>query len=63
MSGDVQTIEIIYNSYKNNLPKRQVEFEDINQHKNQVEGNNINREASSEICFKTKIQKSVIALK
>ena len=66
--GDVQTMETIYNFYKNNLDyKIKSSLKTFNQLRNQVEENNLTREASSEIYapqyFKTKIQKSVIALK
>ena len=69
MSGDVKTIEAIYNFYKNNLDyKIKSGLKTFNQLRNQVEENTIIREVSSEICipqqsFKRKIQKSVIALK
>ena len=68
MSGDVKTIETIYNFYKNNLDyKTKSGLKTFNQLRNQVQENTITREASSEIYipqyFKTKIQKSVIALK
>ena len=67
MSGDVKTIETIYNFYKNNLDyKTKSSLKTFNQLRNQVEENTITREASSEIYtqyFNTKIQKSVIVLK
>ena len=67
MSGDVKTIETIYNFYKNNLDyKTKSSLKTFNQLRNQVEENTITREESSEIYtqyFNTKIQKSVIVLK
>ena len=68
MSGDVKTIETIYNFYKNNLDyKIKSGLKTYNELRNQVEENTITREASMEIYvpqyFKTKIQKSVMALK
>ena len=68
MSGDAKTTETIYNFYKNNLDyKTKSGLKIFNQLRNQVEENTVTREASSEIYipqyFKTKIQKSVIALK
>ena len=68
MSGDVKTIETIYNFYKNNLDyKTKSGLKTFNQLRNQVEENTITRESSSEIYipqyFNTKIQKSVIDLK
>ena len=68
MSGDVKTIETIYNFYKNNLGyKTKPGLKTFNQLRNQVEEKTITREASSEIYipqyFKTKMRKSVIALK
>ena len=65
MSGDAQTIETIYNFYKNNLDyKIKSSLKTFNQIRNQVEENTITCKASSEIYvqqyFKTKIQKSVI---
>ena len=67
MSGDVKTIETIYNFYKNNLNcKTKSSLKTFNQLRNQVEENTITREESSEIYtqyFNTKIQMSVIVLK
>ena len=67
MSGDVKTIETIYNFYKNNLDhKTKSSLKTFNQLRNQVEENTTTREASSEIYtqyFNTKTQKSVIVLK
>ena len=65
MSGDVKTIETIYNFYKNNLDcKIKSGLKAFNQLRNPVEENTITREASSEIYvpqyFKTKMQKFVI---
>ena len=67
MSGDVKTIETIYNFYKNNLDyKIKLGLKTFNQLRNQVEDDTITREVSSEMyipqSFKRKIQKSVIAL-
>ena len=68
MSGDVKTIETTCNFYKNNLDyKIKSGLKTFNQLRNQVEENTITREASTKIYvpqyFKTRIQKSVIALK
>ena len=69
MSGDVKTIEAIYNFYKNNLDyKIKSGLKTFNQLRNQVEENTVTREVSSKIyipqqSFKRKIQKSIIALK
>ena len=68
MTGDVKTIETIYNFYKNNLDyKIKSGLKTFNQLRNQVEENTITHEVSSEIyipqSFKRKIQKPVIVLK
>ena len=65
MSGDVKTIETIYNFYKNNLDyKIKSGLKTFNQLRNQVEETH---EEPTEIYvpqyFKTRLQKSVMALK
>ena len=59
MSGDVQTTETVYNFYKNNLDYKIMSSSNtFNQLRNQVE-----EKISVLQYFKTKIQKSIIALK